>query len=489
MNGSPLLKLYPKSWRARYEPEFRAMLTDHPISAMEMFDIVLGAVDAHLRPQPRDEGDGQHRPQPAPPSDRVASTPPGAGWQALFFAHVSLFIVVTSVLAIINELTTPDTWWSLYPLWGWGMVLATHTALTFSWKGLLGAHIAFFTTLNIGLIGINVAYGGPPWSLWPLMTLGILVVSHALMVFRRINLFQAHLFASVFAVLELMLVWAITGFDDILIVLFIAGQLGVLLLAHWLVRVRGWNLFRAHVALYAGTLVLMLFNNIAQEPDDLWVQYPFAMWSVVLVAHALAHFRLARWSGSSWEAMMLNQLGSWAGADRQRALQRTLGAHVYLFLTGVAGFALVNVLGDSGQFWAVWPIGVWYVLLAIHTGYVVMPRHLLGAQLFGWVAGSAGLILIDLFTEGGPWWYWPVMWTGVVLTAETGAVLMGGRRLWGAHLFGGVALTLALIVTDLVTGPPLWWFYPAVGILVTYLIHIGLTLDLDRAMKVASNDR
>jgi ClpX C4-type zinc finger len=47
-----LLRLYPAWWRLRYEEEFLALLTDQPASLSTIIDIVRGALDARLRPQP-----------------------------------------------------------------------------------------------------------------------------------------------------------------------------------------------------------------------------------------------------------------------------------------------------------------------------------------------------------------------------------------------------------------------------------------------------
>lgn len=46
-----LLALYPGAWRRRYGREFAAMLDAHALSPGLIFDIVLGAIDAHLDPQ------------------------------------------------------------------------------------------------------------------------------------------------------------------------------------------------------------------------------------------------------------------------------------------------------------------------------------------------------------------------------------------------------------------------------------------------------
>jgi hypothetical protein len=45
-----LLHLYPRTWRARYEEELLAVLESCSLSFPDTIDILLGAIDAHLRP-------------------------------------------------------------------------------------------------------------------------------------------------------------------------------------------------------------------------------------------------------------------------------------------------------------------------------------------------------------------------------------------------------------------------------------------------------
>ena len=52
-----LLALYPGPWRRRYGLEFAAMLDAQPPSPALIFDIVLGAIDAHLDPQVAEDGE------------------------------------------------------------------------------------------------------------------------------------------------------------------------------------------------------------------------------------------------------------------------------------------------------------------------------------------------------------------------------------------------------------------------------------------------
>ncbi|MFN8373855.1 MAG: hypothetical protein U0694_13395 [Anaerolineae bacterium] len=46
-----LLRLYPRAWRERYEQEFRALLDERGLSAGDVLDIVVGAMDARLSPR------------------------------------------------------------------------------------------------------------------------------------------------------------------------------------------------------------------------------------------------------------------------------------------------------------------------------------------------------------------------------------------------------------------------------------------------------
>ncbi len=48
---SRLLSLYPRTWRDRYEDEFRSLMADRPPSRRERVDILRGAIDARLHPQ------------------------------------------------------------------------------------------------------------------------------------------------------------------------------------------------------------------------------------------------------------------------------------------------------------------------------------------------------------------------------------------------------------------------------------------------------
>jgi hypothetical protein len=53
MNPRWFVRFYPAAWRNRYGEEFVALLEDRPPAALQVIDIVWGAIDAHLFPQAR----------------------------------------------------------------------------------------------------------------------------------------------------------------------------------------------------------------------------------------------------------------------------------------------------------------------------------------------------------------------------------------------------------------------------------------------------
>lgn len=48
--GCAALELYPRAYRARYGEELRAVLEQYPVTIATLFDLMLGALDAHLAP-------------------------------------------------------------------------------------------------------------------------------------------------------------------------------------------------------------------------------------------------------------------------------------------------------------------------------------------------------------------------------------------------------------------------------------------------------
>ncbi len=98
-------------------------------------------------------------------------------WQG----HVALYLATMLVLVVINGLATPDTWWVLWPAWGWGMLLAAHTGYFF--LGHLGAHAALYVVAVLGLFLIDAVYAEQSWFYWPMIGWGIALAAHAYVFF------------------------------------------------------------------------------------------------------------------------------------------------------------------------------------------------------------------------------------------------------------------------------------------------------------------
>lgn len=56
---SALIRLYPAAWRARYGAEFEELLAERPPTRRDLFDIVVGAIDARVSPQLRGAPSGR----------------------------------------------------------------------------------------------------------------------------------------------------------------------------------------------------------------------------------------------------------------------------------------------------------------------------------------------------------------------------------------------------------------------------------------------
>lgn len=48
-----------------------------------------------------------------------------------FYIHLTQYVLVIAVLAVVNGVTRPSYWWVVWPALGWGVFLATHALATF----------------------------------------------------------------------------------------------------------------------------------------------------------------------------------------------------------------------------------------------------------------------------------------------------------------------------------------------------------------------
>lgn len=473
MNATWMLNLYPCDWRARYGDEFGAMLDEHEASVSDLLDIAFGALDAHLRPDQSGLAGRGNR----PPAFWRAS----AFWQRLLFAHAGLYLLGSIVLLLINLATTPAHPWFLYPVWGWGLALAVQAGLTFRWKGLFGAHLVTFLVLNAGLIAIDLTHGAAGWSVWPLLTLGILLLGHWLAAFRT-GLLPAHVMVTALASLELVIVGAVAG--DAGIPLRAIPFVLLLLGAHALLRYRRASLYPVHVVAFVVGSALLALENLA-EGSPWWFIYPVVAWSIPVAAHTIVHRRLVQFPGDSEAGKVMASIrGQVTAVEAQSVQTRGLVIHAFLFGVGVIDLMVLNLLTTPHLPWMLWPAGAWAVLLAAHAGFVFLPRHrLLGADLAGGLAGALALVIIDAATPSGPWAVWPIMGWLLVLTLHATLALTPRFRLLAAHFTTGLVLSVELVIVDLITPGGPWFFWPVLGLNLLLVLHLALATMLNTRVR------
>ncbi len=412
MNASWTLDLFPARWRARYDRDFRRTLNTHPASIADTVDLVLGAGAAHLRQDRGPRHDEQdHKPFPA----RSEFPREHHLWMVALWGHLSLFIAVNVVLVIINLLVSRDNLWFPYVLWGTSVALAVHIGITWPGRDWLRANALVTSVVSIGLVGINVAQGGAPWSLWVVWALSSVLAVHALWATNRVDDFGAHLLLVMFTGLELAAVVIVQRDGDLFRDLTITmGYLLASVVVHAMYRFANPTLLQAHVALFALINGLLIADSLA-EGGSRWFVYPLVAWSIILGAHAVLNRRLSATPEGAWEASMLRALeqgsdpSTEGAAARLRSRRRGFRAHCVVFGVGAVTLGVLNLLSMGAGWWIVWPLSIWLVLVAGHAGMVLLPRYPnLGLWVMGGAAASTWIYILDRTTGGGPWWFWPV---------------------------------------------------------------------------------
>jgi hypothetical protein len=130
MDVSWVLRLYPRAWRDRYEEEMLALLEQRPASIVTLFDLLIGALDAHLDP-----------------AQLADATVPGArvmyqlrASSRLAFWAFPLFIFLYFVIIVDEVDIAWDTLRDTNPISG-----------AASWAMIIGVLTAAFTVLGTGL--------------------------------------------------------------------------------------------------------------------------------------------------------------------------------------------------------------------------------------------------------------------------------------------------------------------------------------------------
>ncbi len=426
-----VLKLFPRAWRERYEEEFQALLEEYDPSAGDTLDILKAAGDAQLRYRQLPEE------VPVVAGGQTVSTlayrqaRSRVRWLASLYAHAALFTIVNLLMLVINLLTTPETIWFIYPIWGWGLAVALHAAYVLRGCERLISHLIFFATLNAGLIGLNLAHSSDVyWFQWPLGATATLLIAHALIAYRITGYFGAHVVAYGLGLAQL----AATAYfyPETEYAVVTAGiTWTIVLLCHALVRFSGFSPLKAHIMLFIGVNAQIVAQNLMHS-DELWFHYVLLTWAALLAAHIAAEQGWVAPFVPGWEEQKRRELAGLAGLNpdhpsgvdeaealdaivlRVRAL-RLLRLHLFAFVVGVCAALVLNILTYSAGPWALWPLWGWGMLLAAHAGWVLTRRGLFGAHLLLFLTANAGLIAIDIIYSGASWFYWTLGGTALLL--------------------------------------------------------------------------
>jgi hypothetical protein len=185
-----LIGLYPRAWRTRYEDEFLALLSDRPPDLSDRLDIVRGALDARLHPQP-DTSSG------APEGD---PWPVRMGWLTLLggvLLIVAIFLAINGPLIVEGGGSYRD---------GSAALPVLLLAVILLGVGMLGVVIelpaparAARTSAYVSALA-GLLWAGAPWLVWAglIAFLGLLVIGLAAWRAGRWSLLElAILFASI----------------------------------------------------------------------------------------------------------------------------------------------------------------------------------------------------------------------------------------------------------------------------------------------------
>lgn len=475
MNATWLFSLFPRAWRDRYDPAFRGELERRFATFMDVLDVGLGALDAHLR---HDDADGESIPE-RPPAGIAGQHPsqPSQDWMSVLLGHVVLFLVVNAILTAINLLTDRSTLWVLYPMWGMGIALLLHIGLTFPGRNGLRAHALLAAWIGAGLAGIDIATGDPAWAMWVIWPLAGLPVSHALRSRRVIGTFGVHVLLVVLGGLEALALAAVTPSiaGDVAITF---GMVLATVAAHAMIRYGQARLLTAHITLFTIGNALLLVRD-ALDGGGWWVRYPLLAWSTLFVIHAV----LATQSARNAPAAQSHALAALARfADRSalgpatRRLQSLL-THAALFGIATIELLILFLISRDEGLWMIWPLGVWLVILIAHGGVVVLPdRPALAINLFGGAAIALGLVAIDMSTGGGSWAPWPIAGWLIVLAMHAGAGLAHLRTWFRLHLAGTATAIAVLVLLYAVGIGGAWVVWPIWALAILLAIHSGIVV-------------
>ncbi|MGC4190277.1 MAG: 2TM domain-containing protein [Thermomicrobiales bacterium] len=91
------------------------------------------------------------------------------------------------------------------------------------------------------------------------------------------------------------------------------------------------------------------------------------------------------------------------------AHHRGLAMHGFVFAVVAIDLLALNLIANRDTLWAVWPIGIWSIVLAAHAGATLVRPSGFGAHLVGGGATCLGLAIVNVFHGNGPWVIWPTL--------------------------------------------------------------------------------
>ena len=339
--------------------------------------------------------------------------------------------MVSLILVGVNVLATPDNLWFGWPIWGWGIAIAAHIGISYGSPPWLLPHAMVSIWVQIGLVAISIAQGGPFWAIWPVWALMSLLVVHALRATNRIDDFGAHLALAVLASAELLAVAAVSGasFGEMLIAI---GYVAVTVVVHALYRFGNPTLLQAHLVAFVSISGLLVIDSL--DEGSRWFVYPVVAWAAIVLAHAVVARQPIPETGA-WEREMLMALrsGNRSSSDQASARRRLrlAGLRWHLIVAGLllAILAVIDLATPGDGWWIVWPLSIWLVIFAGHVGMVLFANHpALGLHLVGGGAAIAWLFVLDMRTGPPAWWFWPaIVWVvlGIVVFSMTVDLLRG----------------------------------------------------------------
>lgn len=162
-----LIRLYPRSWRARYEAEFAALLDEREVGLLDILDIARAAMDARLHPQVR-PGDARAAMEPSMRVPRLGSLGAVLGGAMLAIMNVAPFTGFGAVTAAL-----PGWLQFLLPLFFLAAILGLHSLCRgrTGALGRAGAALILLSLMSTFAGMLSLAYAD---ALWILVFVGLL---------------------------------------------------------------------------------------------------------------------------------------------------------------------------------------------------------------------------------------------------------------------------------------------------------------------------